>query len=489
MTRLRFSSSLSLSALLVYACADDGPLPRGPLELDAGADAALASAPVVLPPDCTPLGDALPNKLSCTGLYGAAGTGSVDKAVHAANRDYAPGTALWTDGADKLRWIALPEGTQIDTAKPNAWVFPDRTRIWKEFAFKGKRAETRFMYKVDGLWLFRSYKWNDDDSDAVAFDQGGDVPLAGGGIHTIPPQDQCNGECHRGSPDKVLGFQQVLLGLPGAKGLPLSALVAEQRLSNPPARTNYVIPDDGTGMAAQVLSWIHVNCGVSCHNESSNARAQSSYMFLRIDPSQLDAASPADWNIIKLTVGVPSMTANYSGGLRIAPGSPDKSVLVRLAQTRGTNEAMPPVGTRIVDPAGIADLREWITRLGGHGSQPDAGGQVDGRVGVVGDAAGPDAGVLTVDAAVVDADRADAEVADAANVDAEVPDAEVPDAEVPDAEVPDAEVPDAEVPDAEVPDAELPPAVVEPPVAQPPAVVEPPVAQPPAVVEPAVVPV
>jgi hypothetical protein len=430
---------------------------------------------VVLPTGCAPVGDPLPKTLSCTGLYGAAGTGSVDKAVPTVNRAFNPGTALWTDGAAKLRWIALPEGTQIDTSNPGAWVFPNGTRVWKEFKFDGKRAETRFMYKNDGGWLYATYKWNETDTEASAVD-GAEVPLAGGGTHTIPNLMQCN-ECHRGSRDKLLGFEQVLLGLPGAEGLNLAALVADKRLSHPPSRTSYVIPDDGTGVAAKALSWIHVNCGVSCHNDSPNAEANMSHMFLRIDPTTLDAPSPAAWNIIKLTVGVPSMTANFFGGVRIVPGSPDKSLIVQLAQTRGSNKAMPPIGTRIVDPNGIADVRDWITKLGGGSTPPDGG------VGMDGGAVPPDTGVPTptVDAAIADAEQPDADSADAGVADADAPDAELSDAGLPDAELPDAEVapvvapaPVAVEPPASAPPVVTPP-VVEPPVTTPPAA-EPPVA-------------
>ncbi|MEY4508970.1 MAG: hypothetical protein RLZZ450_1092 [Pseudomonadota bacterium] len=422
----------------------------------------------------------MPPTLECTGLYGAAGTGPVEKAVHASNREFAPGTALWSDGADKKRWIQLPNGKQINTTDPNAWDFPEGTRVWKEFGFKGKRVETRYMLKNQGVWEFRTYKWNDTDTDAVSIETGADVMLPGGQLYTIPTPEQCN-ECHVGSRDKLLGFQQVLLGLPGAKGLDLATLAAEKRLSVPPARTNYTIPDDGTGMSAQVLSWIHVNCGVSCHNETGNAKANSSKLFMRIDPGQLDAPTTADWNIIKLTLGVKSVTANFFGNTRIIPGAPDDSLIVQLAQTRGSNRAMPPLGTRIVDPNAIGAIREWITRLGGGKPPLDGGLPVDS--GVRADATTGDGSLPVADGAVPDA-----EVSDAGIADADVADAGVADAGEPDAEVPDAGVPPVVVDPGPVTPPVTPP-VVEPPVTPP--VTEPPVVAPPVtppVVEPPVTP-
>jgi hypothetical protein len=479
MTRFLLALSLSLPASLFCACTDDDPWPaidsgfiavEGGNGSDAGSDAQVDIGPV-LPPNCPPLGSDLPDTLSCTGLYGAAGAGAADKAVLPANRAFAPGTQLWTDGSDKSRWIALPPGTQVDTSNPNGWVFPDGTRIWKEFAFQGKRAETRFMMKVKGDWRFITYKWDDNQAEATKLESGAEFAIPGGGKHNIPTKLQCE-ECHIGSADKVLGFQHVLLGLPGATGFNLTKLVEEKRLTHPPARTSFVVPDDGTGMAAQALPWLHANCGVSCHNENARAKAYTSKMFLRIDPATLDAATTADWNIVKLTVGMPTVTPNFSPGTRIIKGDPDGSTLVQLAQTRGSNRAMPPLGTNIVDLKGLAVVREWISRLGGH--HPSDGGVAMDGGGL--DATVPDAGVPTVDATTADAGNSDADLVDAEMVDGEVADAEVPDAEVPDAEVPDAEVPDAEIPDAGLP--VTPPPAVEPPpaaVQAPPPVVEAPV--------------
>jgi hypothetical protein len=481
MTRFPLRPSLVVTALLFAACDDD----EGPLSFpDSGAAAPFVSSVPVVPAECPPFGVPLPKTLSCTGLYGTAGAGPVEKAIHPQNREFAPGTTLWTDGADKHRWIALPPGAKIDSSDPNGWVFPDGTRVWKEFAFQGKRAETRLMYKFQGTWIFASYQWNDTDTEAVAVSEAGgaSVPLADGRVHSIPTNEECN-TCHRGSRDKLLGFQQVLLGLPGAKGLTLATLAAENLLSAPPAKTSYVIPDDGTGMSAQVLSYIHVNCGVSCHNESPNAYAQSSRMFLRIDPAQMEAATPADWNIVKQTVGVTSMTANFKG-VRIIPGSPDESLIVQLFKTRGNNNAMPPLGTRVVDADGLALIREWITRLGG--AKPDAGVEMDS--GVVMDAATADADAPPSDGADIDADSTDAEVVDAGLPDADVPPVPEPDADVPPVPEPDAdvppvpEVPDAEAPVPAVPDADVPavpevPDAYVPPVPESPGAGEPPVPQ------------
>lgn len=463
------------------------------VELDASVGAALEGGTVTaLPADCPPLNTDAPTRLACTGLYGASGT--TEKSVPAQVRPFSPASPLWSDGADKARWIQLPEGAQVDTSRPGVWSFPDGTRAWKEFKHKGKRIETRFFMKLGpGRWRTATYLWNDAETDAVNF-AGGDVPVSDGTYH-VPTNEECE-QCHRGSRDQLLGFEPLLLGMAGAEGLTLPTLVAENKLSHPPSRTSYQIPDDGTGVGPQVLAWMHVNCGVGCHNTNENSYGYPSRLFLRLSPEMLEAGGPSTWDPVRTTLSQTAHTSNFAGATRIVPGAPEASLLMELATTRGNNRAMPPIATRTLDQPNIDLLREWIRRLGGasdggmDGGAPAAGLEA----GVVFDAAVVDAATPDVS---LDADTRDAEVDGSVENDAavvEAPDAgvsaELPDAavapEAPDAEVlpeaPDAEVvpeaPDAgvvEVPDAgvvEVPDADI---VVEVPdagVAEPPPPVE-----------------
>src|SRR5688500_16308576 len=83
----------------------------------------------------------LPRLLSETGLYAQPATLTVDPQ----NRPFSPQYPLWSDGAQKARWVRLPAGTAIDAADIDRWDFPVGTRFWKEFAFNGRKVETRFL--------------------------------------------------------------------------------------------------------------------------------------------------------------------------------------------------------------------------------------------------------------------------------------------------------------------------------------------------------
>src|SRR5215468_4178494 len=104
----------------------------------------------------------LPRLLSQTGL---AVSGQQPPTIHR----YTPRYQLWSDGAEKRRWLFLPEGAQIDTSVPDDWRFPRGTKLWKEFTRDGVRVETRILYKHgDGRddWSIAAYLWRNDQTDA-----------------------------------------------------------------------------------------------------------------------------------------------------------------------------------------------------------------------------------------------------------------------------------------------------------------------------------
>ena len=46
---------------------------------------------------------------------------------------YSVNTPLWSDGAVKTRWMALPAGTTIHFAPNGEWTFPRRHRVCEKF--------------------------------------------------------------------------------------------------------------------------------------------------------------------------------------------------------------------------------------------------------------------------------------------------------------------------------------------------------------------
>ena len=48
---------------------------------------------------------------------------------------------------------------------------------------------------------------------------------------------------------------------------------------------------------------------------------------------------------------------------RVVPGRPDESGLLFRMRGRGAETQMPPLGTEVVDPAGMAAVEAWIDSL------------------------------------------------------------------------------------------------------------------------------
>ena len=88
---------------------------------------------------------------------------------------YTVNSPLWSDGAAKTRWFALPTNTVIGFAANGEWTFPAGTVFVKHFALPVddtnpqilRRLETRLLVRdTNGYVYGASYKWRADNSDA-----------------------------------------------------------------------------------------------------------------------------------------------------------------------------------------------------------------------------------------------------------------------------------------------------------------------------------
>lgn len=314
-----------------------------------------------IPADCpTPDVNQPPETLRCTGLFTDVAAKKLSPAVH----EFTPAHRLWSDGAVKTRWVYLPPGEKIDNSDPNDWLMPIGTRLFKEFKWKGHRVETRLFEKLpNGVWVKASYRWNDDETEATRH-PGGTVQVAGDDYH-IPTATQCD-TCHKGRKDRALGFEQLLLSLPEAEGYGLKDLYEQGRLTEKPANMTPTLGDDGTGKAAAALGYMHVNCGVCCHNDNLGSAAYNTRLDLRIPVELADGGSLADAPSIKATVNVDATVGRWSGEVRLVPGHPEQSLLYRLPSLRdpaNPKDRMPPIGSVVVDTDGIKAIEDWIKSM------------------------------------------------------------------------------------------------------------------------------
>jgi hypothetical protein len=284
--------------------------------------------------------------LSETGLFADVRSGTLGPGVLA----FRPRFALWSDGAEKRRWIAIPPGQRIDTSDMDAWIFPRGTRFWKEFTRDGVRVETRLLEKIgdgEGDWIGMAYVWSSDQTEAYATPWGAVDAL--GTPHDVPAASECMA-CHGGRRSRILGFSALQLAHPAPPGeVALDDIAAAGLLTAPPPN-DLRVPGNDVEQAA--LGYLHANCG-NCHNqvrpETHGARCfeprNDLDFWLRVD-----------------RLGSPEDTPTYQTavGSVIEAGNPGSSALVHFVSDRGFGSQMPPLATERVDDGAVALLRAWI---------------------------------------------------------------------------------------------------------------------------------
>jgi uncharacterized repeat protein (TIGR03806 family) len=330
--------------LLALACATFG--------------AALADATVLEPApvnDAAIMGSGFPKSLSEYAFFQDGRRQDPGARVH----PYALNTPLWSDGAEKLRFIYLPAGTQLAADGEGLLRFPVGAAIIKTFAF-GEGAERRLietrvlLHRAEG-WVALPYRWNIEQTDATLALAGGRVDLttpAGEAIsYAIPNKNQCK-TCH--SKDgavipigpKARNLSADWLGDMSAKGVLAGDIAGGNRL--PDWRTH------ATGPAAPLArAYLDVNCA-HCHQPGGGA--SNSGLDLRWEQQDAHAIGIAKR---------PVAAGRGAGGhdFSVVPGAPDASILLYRMDSAEPGIAMPELGKSSVDKDGVAVVRRWIAEM------------------------------------------------------------------------------------------------------------------------------
>lgn len=291
---------------------------------------------------------------------------------------YALNTPLFSDYAEKSRWLYLPPGAHAVYRAKGALDLPVGATLIKTFAYpadlrrpgeKLRMIETRLLIHRRAGWTALTYVWNDEQTQAVLKRAGKRLDVsfidAQGQARQVdyraPNQNQCK-ECH------ALSGRITPIGVK-ARNLNGDFAYAEGRenqlahwtrtglLTGAPApdhapRTavwdNLAEPLEARGRA-----YLDGNCG-HCHN----ARGMASNTGLYLD---LEEVRPT-----KLGIGKrPVAAGKGSGDLEtdLVPGHPDSSIIAfRMASTE-PGVMMPELGRSIVHEEGLALVRDYIAKM------------------------------------------------------------------------------------------------------------------------------
>lgn len=269
---------------------------------------------------------------------------------------YDVNSPLWSDGLDKQRWFSIPDGAVIHVEEEGHWDLPPGSLAMKTFSHGGRRVETRMLTRDPARgWIGHTFEWNDEQTDAVLLDEG-KIKRVGDVDWQIPSRGQCI-TCHTSAAGRTLGFetsqlnrsvvypraarrsnQITTLALNGMLDVPLDAALSP-RLADP--------ADIEAPLEDRARAYLHANCSF-CHRPFGPGRGIAD---LRASAKLADTG---------LLCSAPyAGDVNTTGGLLLAPGEPERSIVATRMQTRGAGR-MPPLGSSKIDDEGAALLTRWI---------------------------------------------------------------------------------------------------------------------------------
>jgi uncharacterized repeat protein (TIGR03806 family) len=286
-------------------------------------------------------------------------------------------TPLFTDYAEKARFIKLPAGKKISYNSTAEFEMPLGTVLIKNFYYYndvrkpelGRRIiETRLLANMQDGWHTYQYIWNEEQTEAV-FEPIGDVTTVeyidatGKKIkadYVVPNQPQCKG-CHNrndtivpigiaarhlngdytytsGRKNQLQHWQQL-----GIIDLPTTTIPSNAVWNNEQSGT----------LNDRARAYLDINCG-HCHNPSGPAN--TSGLLLDIHTTNTTALG-----INKTPVAAGRGSGNLA--FAIEPGKPNQSFLVYRMNSNDPGIAMPEIGRNRIHKEGVVLISKWIKEM------------------------------------------------------------------------------------------------------------------------------
>jgi uncharacterized repeat protein (TIGR03806 family) len=284
---------------------------------------------------------------------------------------------FWSDGADKLRWIAVPG--KIAFSVNGEWVFPPGTVFVKTFELPTdaanpnikRRLETRLLVRDAGGGVYGVvYKWRADGSDADLLKseqtQSIAVKSAGGEVRQqtwyYPSRKDCL-TCHTATAGGVLGVKtrQLNRSLQYPSGIIDNELRAwnhiglfapglkEEDLRSFPKLA--ASTDTTRSLEDRARSYLDANCS-QCHRPGGTvANFDTRYPTPLAEQALIDGPVLIDQGIDHPRV--------------IAPHDIWRSIAYMRVNTDGDIK-MPPLARETIDQQGVRLLGEWINAMPGR---------------------------------------------------------------------------------------------------------------------------
>ncbi len=293
---------------------------------------------------------------------------------------------LWSDNAEKQRWVILPNDGSFNSATEDVifsavgnWVFPAGTVFVKHFEAPInannpsalKRLETRFLICTPGGEKYGfTYKWNPAGTDAE---------LLGGSINepynytnsqgttearvwSYPSRGDCM-VCHNDVSGQALGVKTAHLNsdlhypLTGRTANQLETLNALGVFSTTLSVTdleNYIearaLDDESAPLEHRVRSYLDTNCS-HCHQPGAQGDGFDARLSTPLDLQNIINAIPQRYEELG------------PNGRYIKPGNTALSAIHVRTNAVGDGDAMPPLAKNMAHGQGVAALQAYISGL------------------------------------------------------------------------------------------------------------------------------
>jgi uncharacterized repeat protein (TIGR03806 family) len=291
---------------------------------------------------------------------------------------YSVQSPLYSDGAYKRRWAALPSDANAHFEPDGAWGFPDGSVFVKHFELalderapeRRTRLETRLLVAGEGASYYGlSYKWNAEQDDAVLLEKSElaelEIVQQDGSVrrqsYFFPGPSDCM-VCHNFDAGNVLGVRTAQLNgtfLYEQTGRRSNQLVTWSALGllhvelDPAAIADYTslanLRDVLRPRDQRVRSYWDSNCSM-CHGvQELRARWDARYTTPLAEQGLIEELSATD---------------DGDEAWLVVPGDPLLSVLYQRSASVDPERRMPPLGRTTADAEYVELLREWIEALG-----------------------------------------------------------------------------------------------------------------------------
>ena len=292
---------------------------------------------------------------------------------------------FWSDGAEKKRWLILPNdgqhnsaNEQISYSERGDWEFPAGAVLVKHFELpmnwqnpsQKRKLETRFIiFGENNSFYGVSYRWNNAQTDAelistshtdtlILQDREGPRQIS----WYFPESSDCYA-CHTPATKGALGLRTGQVNrdyLYPSTNRNANQLLSFDHLNmlspgigtNNPASLHSIAPIDDTNrsLKARARAYLDANCS-NCHRPGSEIQ------------SHFDARITTPLANQGLIYGEVFKDLGKKGSRVIVPGDLERSVLFQRLKSVHTDIAMPQIAKNEIDTAGVQLLEDWILSL------------------------------------------------------------------------------------------------------------------------------